>query len=73
LSESASVVVSMACTTLPKEDKAGTSSVEASMVEALVDRSRSKTSNDAPVDDNSELLNFVTVVSWIGCWMSLLP
>jgi hypothetical protein len=38
-----------------------------------VARSRSKASNDAPVDDNSDLLNFVVTVSWIGCWTGFLP
>jgi hypothetical protein len=33
---------------------------------------RSKASDDAPVDDDTDLLNFVVVVSWIGCWMSFL-
>jgi hypothetical protein len=73
LGQSASVVVSMDHTTLPKEDKVGTSSMEAPMAQTLVTRSRSKTPNDAPIDDNFELLNFVAVVSWIGCRRSLLP
>jgi hypothetical protein len=29
--------------------------------------------DDAPVDDDSELLNFVAAVSCIGCRTSLLP
>jgi hypothetical protein len=29
-------------------------------------------SNDAPVDDDPDLLNFVMTVSWIGCWTSFL-
>jgi hypothetical protein len=62
----------MAHTTLPKEDKTGTSSVEAPMARTLVARSRSKALDDAPVDDDSKLLNFVMAVSWIGCRMSLL-
>jgi hypothetical protein len=72
LGESASVVVSVARTTLPKEDKVGTSSADAPMSQALVAQSRSKTPDDAPIDDDFELLNFVTAVSWIGCQMSLL-
>jgi hypothetical protein len=67
LGEIASAVVSMAHTTIPKEDKTGTSSAEAPMAQALVAQSRSKTSDDAPVDDDSKLLNFVAAVSWIGC------
>jgi hypothetical protein len=63
----------MAHTTLPKEDKAGTSSAEAPMAQALVAQSGSKMPNDAPVDDDSKLLNFVAAVYWIGCRMSLLP
>jgi hypothetical protein len=52
----------MARTTLP-EDKVGTSSAEAPMAQTLVAQSRSKTSDDAPVDDDFKLLNFVTAVS----------
>jgi hypothetical protein len=29
--------------------------------------------DDAPIDDDPELLNFTATVSWIGCWMSFLP
>jgi hypothetical protein len=29
-------------------------------------------SDDAPVDDDPNLLNFVVAVFWIGCWMSFL-
>jgi hypothetical protein len=60
-------------TTPPKVDKADTSSVEAPTTQALVARSRSKASNDAPIDDDPDLLNFVTAASWIGCWMRFLP
>jgi hypothetical protein len=38
-----------------------------------VARSRSKVSDDAPVDDDPELLKFGVMVPWIGCWMSFLP
>jgi hypothetical protein len=38
-----------------------------------VARSESKAPNDAPVDGNPDLLNFVAAVSWIGCQMSFLP
>jgi hypothetical protein len=27
----------------------------------------SKASDDAPIDDNLDLLNFTVAVSWIGC------
>jgi hypothetical protein len=50
-------------TTLPKVDKADTSSVEAPTAQALVAQSGSKASDDAPVDDDPDLLNFVTAVS----------
>jgi hypothetical protein len=60
-------------TTLPKVDKADTSSVEAPMAQALVARSGGKTPNDAPVDDDPNLLNFFIAVSWIGCQTSFLP
>jgi hypothetical protein len=63
----------MARTTLPKEDKAGTSSAESPMAQTLVDQLGSKAPDDAPVNDDPKLLNFVATVSWIGCRMSLLP
>jgi hypothetical protein len=72
LGESALVVVSMAHTTLSKEDKVGTSSTEAPMAQALVAQSGSKTSDAPPVDDDSKLLNFISAVPWIGCRTSLL-
>jgi hypothetical protein len=53
----------MARTTQPKEDKTGTSSVEAPMTQALVAWSGSKAPDNAPVNDNPELLNFVMVVA----------
>jgi hypothetical protein len=59
-------------TTLPKVDKADTSSVEAPTAQALVAQSGSKASDDAPVDDDPDLLNFVTAVSWIGHRMNTL-
>jgi hypothetical protein len=60
-------------TTLSKVDKADTSSVEGPTAQALMARSRSKLSDDAPVDDDLNLLNFITAVSWIDCWMSFQP
>jgi hypothetical protein len=60
-------------TTPPKVDKADTSSTEDPMAQALVARSGSKALNDAPIDDNFDLLNFAAAVSWIGCWTSFLP
>jgi hypothetical protein len=60
-------------TTPPKVYKADTSSAEASMAQALVTRSGSKTLNDAPIDDDPDLLNLAMAVSWTGCWMSFLP
>jgi hypothetical protein len=53
----------MSRTTLPKEDKVGTSSSEAPMAQALVARSGSKAPNDAPINDDPKLLNFVAAVS----------
>jgi hypothetical protein len=50
-------------TTPLKVHKADTSSVEASIAQALVARSGSKAPNDAHVDDDPDLLNFVVVVS----------
>jgi hypothetical protein len=38
-----------------------------------VARSGSKVLNDSPIGDDPNLLNFVTAVPWIGCWMSFLP
>jgi hypothetical protein len=60
-------------TTPSKVDKANTSSAKAPMAQALVARSRSKASDDALVDDNPDLLNFVMAVSWICCWTSFRP
>jgi hypothetical protein len=39
----------------------------------LVARSRSKASDDAPVDNDPNLLNFDVAVFWIVCWTSFLP
>jgi hypothetical protein len=61
------VMESMYHTTLPKVDKADTSSAEAPMTQTLLPRSGSKASDDAPIDDNLDLLNFTVAVSWIGC------
>jgi hypothetical protein len=54
-------------TTPPKVDKADISSVEAPTAQALVTQSRSKMLDDISVDDDPDLLNFVAIVSWIGC------
>jgi hypothetical protein len=58
--------------TPPKVDKVDTSSAEAPTSQALVARSDSKVPDDAPVDDDPNLLNFVVAVSWIGCRTSFL-
>jgi hypothetical protein len=34
---------------------------------------RNKASNDVPVDDDPDLLNFAAVVSWIVGWTSFPP
>jgi hypothetical protein len=60
-------------TTPSKVDKADTSLTEGLTAQTLVARSKSKASDDAPVDDDLELLNFVATVSWIGYWTSFLP
>jgi hypothetical protein len=44
-------------------DKADTSSSKAPTAQALVARSGSKASDDASVDDDLDLLNFVAAVS----------
>jgi hypothetical protein len=51
----------MVCTTLAKVNKAGTSSAEVPMVQALVARPGSKTLDDNLADDDSDLLNFATM------------
>jgi hypothetical protein len=60
----------MVRTTLSKVDEADTSSMEALTAQELVARPGSKVPDDNPIDDDSNLLNFTTVVSWIACWMS---
>jgi hypothetical protein len=60
----------MVRTTLPKTDKAGTSSVEVPTAQALVARLGSKTSDDNLADDDPDLLNFAAAESEIVCWMS---
>jgi hypothetical protein len=60
-------------TTPPKVHKVDTSSAEAPMPQALVAQSRSNALDDIPVDDDPDLLNFIAVVPWIGCWTSFLP
>jgi hypothetical protein len=72
LSESASAMEPTVSTTLPKMDKVDTSSVEAPTAQASIARSGSKVSDDNPIDDDPNLLNFSAVVSWITCWMSSL-
>jgi hypothetical protein len=67
LGGSASAVVYIACTTLPKEEKASTSSVEAPRAQALVDRPGSKVSDDTLADDDPDLLNFTAAESEIVC------
>jgi hypothetical protein len=70
---SALATESMDRTTPSKVNKENTSSAEAPTTQALVARLRSKASDDAPVDDDPDLLNFVTTVFWIDCWMGFLP
>jgi hypothetical protein len=53
----------MGCTTLPKVDKVDTSSAKAPTAQALVARLRSKAPDDAPVDNDLNLLNFIVAVS----------
>jgi hypothetical protein len=57
----------MVRTTPPREDKVGTSSVEAPTAQALVAQSRSKASDDNLADDDPELLNFHVTESEIVC------
>jgi hypothetical protein len=57
----------MVCTTPPKEDKVGTSSMEAPMAHALVVRPGSKVPDDNLADDNPDLLNFDAAESEIVC------
>jgi hypothetical protein len=63
-------MVSMVRTTLPKEDKVGTSSVEAPIDQALVARPRIMAPDDNLADDDPDLLNFVVTESEIICQMS---
>jgi hypothetical protein len=60
----------MVRTTLPKVDKAGTSSAEVPTTHAIVARPGSKASDDDLVDDDPSLMNFTMVESEIVCWMS---
>jgi hypothetical protein len=57
----------MVRTTLPKVDKAGTSSAEVPTAQALVAQLGSKASDDDLVDDDPSLMNFTTVESKIIC------
>jgi hypothetical protein len=54
-------------TTPPKEDKAGISSTEVPMAQALVAQPRSMASDDSLSDDDPDLLNFATAESKIVC------
>jgi hypothetical protein len=60
----------MVHTTPPMEDKAGTSSAEATTTWALVVRLESKVPHDTLADNNLDLLNFAMVESEIVCQMS---
>jgi hypothetical protein len=57
----------MAHTTLPKEDKVGTSSAEGPTAKALVAQPGNKTSDDNLGDDDSDLLNPIVVESETVC------
>jgi hypothetical protein len=57
----------MVCTTLPKVDKAGTSSVEVPTAQALVARPGNKAPDNNLVDDDLDLLNFTAVEFKIVC------
>jgi hypothetical protein len=57
----------MVCTTLPKVDKASTSSAEVPTAQALVAQLGSKASDDDLVDDDPSLMNFTTAESKIIC------
>jgi hypothetical protein len=70
LGGSAFVAVSMVRTNLPKEDKEGTSSVEAPMTQALVAQPGSKAPDDTRADDDPDLLNFGAAESETICRMS---
>jgi hypothetical protein len=61
------VVVSTNHTTLSKEDKVGTSPVEAPTAQTLVARPGSRALNDALADDAPDLLTFGAVESEIIC------
>jgi hypothetical protein len=60
----------MVRTTPPKEDKAGTSSAESPMAQAMVARLGSKVLNGNLADDDPNLLNFDATGSEIVCRMS---
>jgi hypothetical protein len=60
----------MVHTTLPKQDKADTSSVEAPTAQALVARPGSEAPDDSLGDDDPNVLNFATGNSEIICRMS---
>jgi hypothetical protein len=60
----------MVHTTLPKVDKAGTSSTEVPTAQVLVARPRSNASDDNLTDDDPGFLNFAMAESEIVCRMS---
>jgi hypothetical protein len=60
----------MVHTTPPKEDKAGTSSVEAPTTQALVTRSGNKASDDNLAYNDPDLLNFDAAEFKIVCQTS---
>jgi hypothetical protein len=60
----------MVHTTLPKVDKAGTSSTEVPTAQTLVDRPGSKVLDDNLADDDPGHLNFIAAESEIVCRMS---
>jgi hypothetical protein len=66
----ASTVEPKVCTTLPKVDKAGTSSMDVPMAQTLVAQLRGKAPDGNRADDDPGLLNFTVAESEIICRMS---
>jgi hypothetical protein len=66
----ASTAEAMVRSTLPKVDKAGTSSVEDRMAQALMAQPESKAPDDDLIDDDPGLLNFVAAESETVCQTS---
>jgi hypothetical protein len=60
----------MVCTTLPKEDKVGTSSAKVPMAQALVAQLGSKALDGTLANDDPDLLTFSVAESKIICRMS---